>query len=211
MGSLAVVGPVFLEVFVPDVRHSPGEERYVARIPVALGGALNPASVAAALGMDVRLLHPAGDGLLDAAIRAAVRRLGIVSATWPSRDDPFVSLVFSDPSDRGFVSHGDMGCFGRCPPIPAADWVYVGGISEAYALAERVAGARAAGARVATTGCWSPDDLARLRFETAPRWDLLVLNRREAGIAMGDREAGIAMGDRVAGIAMGDRKAGIAM
>ncbi|MBM4394962.1 MAG: hypothetical protein FJ087_04655, partial [Deltaproteobacteria bacterium] len=48
-------------------------------------------------------------------------------------------------------------------------------------------------------------------FETAPRWDLLVLNRREAGIAMGDREAGIAMGDRVAGIAMGDREAGIAM
>jgi sugar/nucleoside kinase (ribokinase family) len=182
MPTLTVVGPVFFEVFVPpaDVRATPGEERYVERIPVGLGGALNAASVARALGLDVTLVHPAGEGLLDAAARWALDRMGIRSVPWPARDDPYLSLVFSDANDRGFLSHGDHEALSRCPQIPAADWVHVGGIKEAYAVPDRVAEVRANGAKVCVTGCWSPPDLDRLAAETERRWDLLVLNRKEA-------------------------------
>jgi sugar/nucleoside kinase (ribokinase family) len=189
--SLTVVGPVFFEVFLPpdDVRARPGEERYVERIPVALGGSLNPASVAAALGADVTLLYPAGDGILDAAVAAAVARMGIRAVTWPSRPDPFLSLVHAFDGDRGFVSHGDMDALARCPAIPVADWAYVGGVKEAFAVPDRVAEVRAKGARVAVTGCWSPPDLARLASVRGRPWDLLVLNRREAEAAAGDADA----------------------
>lgn len=187
MATLTVVGPIFFEVFLPppEVRSAPGEERYVDRIPVGLGGALNAASVARALGMEVTLVHPAGQGLLDAAARWALDRLGIRSLPWPARDDPYLSLVFSDPQDRGFVSHGDHEALSRCPEIPLADWVHVGGIKEAYAVPDRVAEVRARGARVCVTGCWSPPDLDRLGAETVLRWDLLILNRKEAERATG--------------------------
>ena len=186
---LVVVGPVFFEVFPPaGVVAVPGEERYVDRIPVALGGSLNPASVARALGIDVTLVYPAGDGILDAAIAATVARLGIRSLTWPARPDPFLSLVYSTPSDRGFVSHGDLDALPRCPELPFGDWVHVGGVKEAYAFPARVADVRARGARIAVTGCWSPSDLARLAGERNRPWDLLILNRKEAAFATGDAD-----------------------
>jgi sugar/nucleoside kinase (ribokinase family) len=188
MPTLTVVGPIFFEVFVPPagVRAAPGEERYVDRIPVGLGGALNGASVARALGLDVTLVHPEGDGLLDAAGRWALSRLGIRSVSWPARDDPFLSLVFSDATDRSFVSHGDDEAIGRCPALPAGDWVHVGGVKEAFAIPDRVADVRARGAKVCVTGCWSPADLDALGAERLRRWDLLVLNRKEAERAVGD-------------------------
>ncbi len=183
---LVVVGPVFFEVFPPaGVVAVPGEERYVDRIPVALGGSLNPASVARALGLDVILVYPAGDGILDAAIAATVARLGIRAVTWPSRPDPFLSLVYSTSSDRGFVSHGDHDALPRCPELPLGDWVHVGGVKEAYAFPARIADVRARGARIAVTGCWSPPDLARLAGERNRPWDLLILNRKEAAVATG--------------------------
>ena len=188
--DLTVVGPAFFEVFVPppDARPVPGEERYVDRIPVGLGGALNAASVAAALGLSVTFMHPAGDGLLDAAVRWAVGRLGVREVTWPARPDPFVSLVFSDSVDRAFLSHGDFDAMNRCPEIPLARWVHMGGIKEAFAVPLRVAAVRAAGARVCACACWSPDDLRRLAAATDRPLDLLVLNRHEAEAAAGDAD-----------------------
>ena len=132
--DLTVVGPAFFEVFVPppDARPVPGEERYVDRIPVGLGGALNAASVA-------------------------------------------------DSVDRAFLSHGDFDAMNRCPEIPLARWVHMGGIKEAFAVPLRVAAVRAAGARVCACACWSPDDLRRLAAATDRPLDLL------AGAAPGRR------------------------
>ena len=50
---------------------------------------MNAASVAAALGIDVTLVHPSGGGMVDLAAEALMLRLGIRSVTWPSRPDPF--------------------------------------------------------------------------------------------------------------------------
>lgn len=184
--GLTVVGPVFFEVFLPPGLHPvPGEEHSVGTIPVGLGGVLNSASVAAGLGVPVTLLHPAGDGVIDAAVAATTARLGIRTLTWPSRSDPFVSLVFSDQGDRGFLSASDLGCLPACPAIPPATWVHVGGLIEARAFPARVAEVRAAGARVAVSGCWAPDLLATLAREAGRPWDLLVLNRKEAELAAG--------------------------
>lgn len=184
--GLTVVGPVFFEVFLPPALHPiPGEEHPVGPIPVGLGGVLNTASVAAALGIPVTLLHPAGDGVTDAAVAAVTARLGIRARTWPSRPDPFISLVFSDDRDRAFLSASDNGCLAACPPIPPATWVHVGGLIEARAFPERVAAVRAEGARVAVSGCWAPELLAGLVREQSRPWDLLVLNRKEAERAAG--------------------------
>jgi sugar/nucleoside kinase (ribokinase family) len=188
--GLTVVGPVFFEVFLPPALHPvPGEEHPVAPIGLGLGGVLNTASVAAALGIPVTLLHPAGDGVVDAAIASVTTALGLQASTWPSRSDPFVSLVFSDERDRAFLSAADNTCLAACPPIPPATWVHVGGLVEARAFEGRVAAVRATGARVAVSGCWAPDLLQGLATERTRPWDLLVLNRKEADFAAG-RSAG---------------------
>ena len=54
--ELCVAGLVYFEVFVPGgVIPPPGEELFVDNLRLGLGGALNTASVAAALGLDVVL------------------------------------------------------------------------------------------------------------------------------------------------------------
>lgn len=184
--GLTVVGSVFFEVFLPPTLHPvPGEEHPVAPIALGLGGVLNIASVAAALGIPVTLLHPAGDGVVDAAVAAVTAGLGLRVSTWPSRPDPFVSLVFSDERDRAFLSAADNESLPACPAIPPATWVHVGGLNEAHAFAGRIADVRAAGARIAVSGCWAPDLLASLVSEDSCPWDLLVLNRKEADFAAG--------------------------
>lgn len=185
-GSITVVGPVFFEVFVPPVLPPPGEEIYVEQIHVSTGGSLNPASVATALGARVTLMYPSGDGLLDIAISTAIERLKVHSITWPCRPNGFVTIVHSVSGDRSFVSHADEDAFSRCPEIPDCDFVYIGGVKEAFALWERVEAARARGARVAVTGCWSTEHLKRLTEIRCQPWDLLVLNRKEATLAAGE-------------------------
>ena len=106
MLDLGVVGLVFFEVFVPADVDWPqqGEENFVDRLPVGLGGALNTASVAKALGARVALISPRGDGLTDLMIRAAVQRLGVEDHPWPGPPDPGITLVRSTPHDRAFIS-----------------------------------------------------------------------------------------------------------
>lgn len=183
---LTVVGPIFFEVFLPgrDPWPAPGEERYVPAIPTGFGGAINAASVAAALGVTVTLVHPFGGGPTEEAARALLRRLGIREVLWPSRPDPFITLVVPG-EDRSFLSAGDEACLGACPPIPRAPWVLVGGVREAFRNEDRVQEVRARGARVCTTGCWSLPDLERLGNRSDGPFDLLVLNRREAEQATG--------------------------
>lgn len=189
--DLCVAGLVYFEVFVPGAHlPEPGEEVFVERARLGLGGALNTASVAAALGVDVLLAHPRGHGLSDAAVADRVKTLGLTAHTWPGRNDPAVSLVFASPEDRAFVSAADFESLGRCGALPAARWVHVPGLVEARYMAAPLAHVRAEGARISVSGSWSPGELSRLATLTSRPWDLLVLNAKEAAAAAGDpREA----------------------
>jgi sugar/nucleoside kinase (ribokinase family) len=215
--DLCVAGLVYFEVHAPVEGGMPpsGQERFVGRLPVTLGGALNTASVAKRLGLEVTLVHPSGGtGLTDVAIRQALAAAELPSVTFPSRADPALSLVFSDARDRGMLSAADFEAFGACPALPAAGWIHVPGLCEARLLGRQLDEARAAGARIAVSGSFAPEELARLRdqvatgAQTVPLWDLLVLNEREAQALAGSAEAAI---DRLRGLArelvvtLGDR------
>ena len=89
--DLVVVGMAYFEVFVPPhVRPTPGEEIFVDGMVLALGGALNTASVAAALGLKVTLCLPMGEGLVDQAVRLLAQRLGITLMPLPAPDNPAI-------------------------------------------------------------------------------------------------------------------------
>ena len=187
MSELLVVGMAYLEVFVP--RHAPpepGEERFVEGIGLGLGGAFNTASVAAALGLQVTLCAPMGRGIADHAVTLRAQRLGIALAALPARDDPAISLVYADARERAFLSAADFDALDRVQELPAAAWVHVPGLEEAARLAAPLARARRAGARIAVSGSWAPHRLARLAAQRDCRWDLLVLNEKEARAACGD-------------------------
>jgi sugar/nucleoside kinase (ribokinase family) len=185
--DLCVVGLVYFEVDCPRraLAPEPGEELFVARLPVRLGGALNTASVARALGAATRLAYPRGDGLTDVAVAAQLDRLGIAATTWAVGDDPAISLVFRDAGDRAFVSASDFAGLARCPPLPAARWIHVAGLREAEALAPRLTEARARGARVSVSASWATDLLDALHREQARPWDTLFVNAKELARAAG--------------------------
>ncbi len=182
--ELCVAGLVYFEVFVPGM-HLPasGEEKFVDTIRLGLGGALNTASVASALGLSVCLAHPRGSGLSDSAIAQRIAALGIPSVNWPARSDPAVSLVFSGTNDRSFVSAADFASLNDCESLPAASWIHVPGLLEARRLARPLALARAAGARISVSGSWAPQELTELRDQSGQPWDLLILNSKEAALA----------------------------
>jgi len=191
--DLCVVGLVYFEIDCPRaaLAPSPGEELFVARLPVRLGGALNTASVARALGAATRLAYPRGDGLTDVAVAAQLARLGLEAATWAVADDPAISLVFRDTGDRAFVSAADLAGLAACPPLPAARWIHVAGLREAEAVAPRLAEARARGARISVSASWAPDLLDALHREQGRPWDALFVNGKElarAAAAAGEPE-----------------------
>lgn len=163
-----------------------GHEVFVDAIRLGLGGALNPASVASALGLDVLLAYPRGQGLSDDAIAQRIARLGISTMHWPARTDPAISLVFSGPEDRAFVSAADFDSLRHCDVLGPAQWIHVPGLLEAKSLAKPLAKARAAGAKVSVSGSWAPAELAALQHYSSQPWDLLILNDKEAACAVGD-------------------------
>ena len=191
MTDLVVVGMAYFEVFVPPHRPvAPGEELFVDGMQLALGGALNTASVAAALGLKVTLCVPMGQGLVDQAIALLAARLGITLVPIPTRDNPAISLVFSDASDRSFVSSADLDALTSLARLPSARWIHVPGLEEASRLAGPLALARSEGARISVSGSWSALQLERLALRAdpvhAPAWDVLILNEKEALAACGD-------------------------
>jgi sugar/nucleoside kinase (ribokinase family) len=192
MTDLVVVGMAYFEVFVPPHRPvAPGEELFVDGMQLALGGALNTASVAAALGLKVTLCVPMGHGIVDQAIELLAARLGITLVPIPTRDNPAISLVFSDASDRSFVSTADLAALASVERLPSAKWIHVPGLEEASRLAAPLALARLDGARISVSGSWSAAQLERLadvdgKKGDAPPWDLLILNEKEALAACGD-------------------------
>lgn len=187
MTDLVVVGMAYFEVFVPPhVRPAPGEEVFVEGIALALGGALNTATVAAALGLKVTLCVPMGNGIVDQAVAALAQRLGITLVPLATRDNPAISLVFSDASDRSFVSTADLDVLAGVEQLPPGTWVHVPGLEEVDRLARPLALARRDGARISVSGSWSPRQLDRLATRSGSPWDLLVLNEKEARAACGD-------------------------
>lgn len=163
-----------------------GEEEFVQTIRLGLGGALNTASVASALGLSVTMAYPRGEGLSDVAIAQRIAQLGIATAHWPARADPAVSLVFSGPDDRAFLSAADFDSLGQCTGLPHAQWIHVPGLLEARHLAVPLARARAAGAHISVSASWAPGELAALKGLRTQPWDLLVLNAKEAALAVSD-------------------------
>ncbi|MET3131088.1 ribokinase [Oxalobacteraceae bacterium GrIS 1.11] len=187
MSNLVVVGMAYFEVFVPPhLRPAPGEERFVDGIELALGGALNTATVAAALGLNVTLCVPMGKGIVDQAVQLLAQRLGITLMPIATRDNPAISLVFSDASDRSFLSTAELDALSTVERLPLCDWVHVPGLEEADRLAPALAGARRDGARISVSGSWSPRQLERLQARAGQDWDLLVLNEKEALAACGE-------------------------
>jgi sugar/nucleoside kinase (ribokinase family) len=185
--DLLVVGMAYFEVFVPPhVRPAPGEEMFVDGIALGLGGALNTASVAAALGLRVALCVPMGNGIVDQAVALLAQRLGIALIALQAPDNPAVSLVFSDAQDRAFVSSAHLDALQQLQTLPPASWVHVPGLEEADRLQPALQQARQHGARISVSASWSPRQLARLPSRQGQPWDLLVLNEKEARAACGE-------------------------
>jgi len=186
MTDLLVVGMAYFEVFVPPhVRPAAGEELFVDGIALGLGGALNTASVAAALGLRVDLCVPMGNGIVDQAVVLLAQRLGIRLIPLQAPDNPAVSLVFSDAQDRAFVSSARLDTLQQLQTLPSAAWVHVPGLEEADRLQPALQHARQQGARISVSASWSPRHLARLASRQDQDWDLLVLNEKEAQAACG--------------------------
>ncbi|HOA12624.1 MAG TPA: carbohydrate kinase family protein [Myxococcota bacterium] len=179
--ELLVVGPAFLEAFVPSgVTPLPGTEQYVPSIPIGLGGALNAASVAAALGISTGFMYPRTSWVVDGAIEECCRRTGIRAIPWGSASEPFVTLVWTDARDRAFISSGDWDSFDRCPAFPPARWVHVGGLIECRLLESRIAEAAAAGCRTSSCAGWNLPILDSLGAGQLPFLDVLFMNQAEA-------------------------------
>ena len=187
MTDLVVIGMAYLEVFVPPhVRPAPGQELFVDGIELGLGGALNTATVAAALGSQVTLCTPLGHGMVDQAVALLAQRMGITLVPLAAPDNPAISLVFSDAQDRAFVSSARLDVLAQLKRLPKAAWVHVPGLEEASRLEGPLTEARRDGARISVSASWSPRQLGRLAERRGQAWDLLVLNEKEALAACGD-------------------------
>ncbi len=118
--ELCVVGLVYFELDVTSAVHAlrmavPGQEVFVERLPARLGGALNPASVARALGCEVTLCHPSGLGATDRAVGPSSPIFQSRLRTWAATDDPAISLVVRTDGNRSFVSAADLDLLAASP------------------------------------------------------------------------------------------------
>ncbi|PIQ55624.1 MAG: carbohydrate kinase family protein [Comamonadaceae bacterium CG12_big_fil_rev_8_21_14_0_65_59_15] len=186
MTDLVVVGLAYLEVHVPaQVRPVAGEEVFVQGMQLTLGGALNTASVAAALGLTVTLCLPMGNGLADQAVTLLAQRLGITLIPLAAPDNPAISLVFSDAHDRAFVSTAALDVLTSLKRLPPSTWVHVPGLEEAARLQDPLTQAQRDGAKISVSASWSAQQLRQLSVRQGSPWDVLVLNEKEAQAACG--------------------------
>jgi sugar/nucleoside kinase (ribokinase family) len=209
--ALCVTGFVFFEVRVPTTpaEIQPGREVFVDELPVRLGGALNTSSVAAALGVDVVLVHPAGDGLTDLSTSYFTLLLGVPCQKFDARPDPAISIVYHSEEDRSFLTSADYQALGGCPDLPPARWIHVPGLVEARLLRHRLREARSRGSRISVSGSWAPMELEQLRLIDDDPWDLLVLNSDEAFYAAGGGEGSMEeISDAARNIIVTDSEAG---
>lgn len=187
--TLTVVGLVYFELAVPAgmLPVPAGRERFVEHMRVGLGGALNTASVARALGQSVVLAYPSGHGLTDRAASSVLRDLGLPSLTWDARADTAISLVLDGDGDRSFLSFADFDALEACPQLPPSACIHVAGLKEARLLAHRLQDARSQGSLISVSGGWAPEELETLADEPRP-WDFLFLNEVEAEHAVGSAQ-----------------------
>lgn len=187
--TLTVVGLVYFELAVPAAMLPvpAGREVFVEQMRVGLGGALNTASVARALGQSVVLAYPSGHGITDRAASTMLRELGLPSLTWDARSDTAISLVLNGDGDRSFLSFADFDAIASCPQLPPSTCIHVPGLREARLLVDRLEEARARGSLISVSGGWAPDELERLADEPHT-WDFLFLNEVEAEHSAGSAQ-----------------------
>ncbi len=193
--DLLVVGFVYLELFMPRelLAPSPGEEIFVDDLSLGVGGALNAASVARALGVPTTLSFPLPIGPFANVAQEAAEQLHLDCRPWPTSVAPPISVVFSRHQERAFLSSASFEAFDECPSLlPPSSWILVAGLREAMRIEGQLASAQAEGARVCVNACWAPDELDRLLTQHEPPWDLLVVNEKEAARATGRVEGPLA-------------------
>jgi len=188
--DLCVIGHIFFELFWPreECNPQPGEELFLDEIHVGLGGALNTSSVADALGCKVILLYPRGNRLTDFAIEGFLKSRSIDTLTWPAVDNPAITIVLHRENDRSFISKEDRKALEHCPEFPPARYIHVAGINLALNFKDRLARARAAGAKICVSGSWNPEHFAYAAALHDMPWDIFILNDKEAGEISGSVE-----------------------
>lgn len=194
MEDVVVAGLVYLEVHIPEeaslTHPEPGRELFVPALPVRQGGALNVASVLAALGTPVRLATPVPSGPSGRLLRAVTEDLDLPLIPLPATRDGSVSVVIHQRGDRAFLSSADFAALEQVAELPAADWVHVPGLAEARALWPALSLARRRGSKLSLNLSWDPLGLERLRGPAPLACDLVVMNEVEAeALAGGPRPA----------------------
>ena len=181
--TLCVAGLAYFEAYVPNGQQAPvpGTEEFVQEISLSVGGALNTAVVANALGCNCTIACPLGNGLADAAVRFRLTTPdGLHNLTWPGPDNPAVSLVFGDSEDRAFVSKAAWSALKDCPDLSSFDWIHVPGLPEAKHLETQLRDAAQAGTKVSLSASWHPELLHELKQRSDSFWDVVFLNELEA-------------------------------
>ncbi|MCB0343565.1 MAG: carbohydrate kinase family protein [Bdellovibrionales bacterium] len=184
--ALCIVGLAYLEAYVPPDLPTPvpGTEVFVPDIQLSIGGALNSAVVANAIGRNCTIACPLGGGLADAAVRYRISMPdGLNSLTWEGPDNPALSLVYGSTHDRAFISKACWSALESCPCLDRFDWIHVAGLPEAMHLEPQLNSAVIAGAKVSVSASWQPDLLRKLASRTDSFWDVLFLNELEAGFS----------------------------
>jgi sugar/nucleoside kinase (ribokinase family) len=182
--GLCVLGFVNLEIAIPsDVQQPPiGHEEFVNGLELRLGGALNTASVAHALGWPTLLAFPSSDSPFDHVASEAARAMGLMVLTWHTAIGPPISIAFARGNERSSLSMAPFEAMDDCPQLPIRGWIHVTGLREARRIGPRLADARARGAKVSVVASWTTDELGRLRQAPGRLWDLLFLNKLKSSL-----------------------------
>ncbi|MBL6988766.1 MAG: carbohydrate kinase family protein [Bacteriovoracaceae bacterium] len=180
--KLSVVGLVFSEVHMdrPQSLPNPGEEEFVNHISFKVGGAYNVAEAASRL-CATELIYPQAKEL-SLFIQLADSSDKLILTPIASNNTSAFSLVFSDKSDRSFLSYA---LYQELTSIDLKKYcqtkfLHVCGLYELYALQEQLIKLKADGVEIFASGSWAPDKLQQISTEGVPSFlDCLIVNDKE--------------------------------
>lgn len=183
--SFCAAGLVYFEWVVPrpDLLPAPGEELFVDSGAVRLGGVWHVAAAGLSLNANPLLLYPAGEGLVDLAVREKLKKSGIRLQEFPAGDNPAISVIFTEQGERSFISRGEHQVLDALVFPPEEEWIHIPGLPEAMAMRKQIIIALERGQKISLSSSWSPellDTFADFDFFKNHKVDLLVMNQKEA-------------------------------